>query len=720
MFKQLRKTSGGGGLLTAVHRNLSPVSVSDDKENILVVQVKIGTKDVRLINAYGPQDSSNEDSTMEFFNDLETEVMRSKLSGAMVCVELDANSKLGSEVIPGDPNEKSENGKKLHKFILENDLIVVNSEELCTGTITRYRKTINSEEKSVLDYFIVCRQFYNMVVKMTVDEERKYCLTKYSTKTGSKQCKESDHNTLFLELNITWNTLFNEVDERIEIFNFRNSECFDTFKVMTENCEELLECFNDLETINLNEAASKWLKVFNDIIRKCFTKIRINRGRKNTDLEKLFSDREKEKGLIAENVNTGNDDKVEELRISVEDISEKISDICASKNRDIVKEHIGITDDSFEGFSQLKAWEMKKRLCPKNTPDPPAAKKDKHGNLVTEKEALENLYIETYVDRLKPNTISEGLEDLEKLKNYLFELRYEVAKEAPAKEWSKDDLEKVLKSLKNNKARDAHGHVFELFKYGGSDLKTSLLKMFNLIKIHQVYPEILTTSNITSIYKKRGEKNDLNSDRGVFNCVKLRSILDKLVYEDNYKIIDDNMSCSNIGARKNRNIRDHLFVVNAVLNHANQTKGDDIDIQIYDAFKCFDKMWYEETANDFYDAGVTGDSFIVMANSNQKCKVAVKTPWGSVTNRVTLKRIEMQGTNPAPLKCSVQIDTLGKECMEEGEGLFKYKDCTNIPALSFVDDVLAFSKCGTESVKLNAKIQSKFETKRLELGHCME
>jgi hypothetical protein len=123
--------------------------------------------------------------------------------------------------------------------------------------------------------------------------------------------------------------------------------------------------------------------------------------------------------------------------------------------------------------------------------------------------------------------------------------------------------------------------------------------------------------------------------------VKLRSILDKLVYEDNYQIIDKNMSCSNIGARKNRNIRDHLFVVNAVLNDAIQTKKEDIDIQIYDVSKCFDKMWYEETANDIYEAGVTGDSFVVMANSNQNCNVAVKTPWGSVTDRVNLKRIEM-------------------------------------------------------------------------------
>ena len=33
--------------------------------------------------------------------------------------------------------------------------------------------------------------------------------------------------------------------------------------------------------------------------------------------------------------------------------------------------------------------------------DPPTAIKDKNGVLVTEKEQLESLYIETYIDRLK-------------------------------------------------------------------------------------------------------------------------------------------------------------------------------------------------------------------------------------------------------------------------------------------------------------------------------
>ena len=251
-------------------------------------------------------------------------------------------------------------------------------------------------------------------------------------------------------------------------------------------------------------------------------------------------------------------------------------------------------------------------------------------------------------------------------------------------------------------------------KFGGRDLKLSMLKMFNLTKGLNIYPSILQPSNISSIYKNKGRKDDLTSDRGVFNVVKLRSILDKLSYNDNYTTIDQSMSCSNIGARKNRNIRDHLFVINGILNDVkNSKKNENIDIQIMDIRKCFDKMSYKETANDLFNAGVRNDHFNLMANSNKTCPVAIKTPWGSVTNRVELHEIEMQGTVPAPLKCSIQIDTLGKECLE---GLYSYKECVNIPPLAMIDDILAVSKCSVETVKLNALIQSAVMHKNLQLG----
>ena len=79
-------------------------------------------------------------------------------------------------------------------------------------------------------------------------------------------------------------------------------------------------------------------------------------------------------------------------------------------------------------------------------------------------------------------------------------------------------------------------------------------------------------------------------------------------------IIGQNMSCSNIGARKNRNIRDHLFVINAILNDINIRKIQNVDIQIVDIEKCFDKMSFKETANDLYNVGVQDDNFVLMAH----------------------------------------------------------------------------------------------------------
>ena len=72
------------------------------------------------------------------------------------------------------------------KAIQDNNLIVVNATNLCEGLITRIRKTILNTEKSILDYFIVCRDMFKKIERMKIDEERFYTLTKYSTTKGKK------------------------------------------------------------------------------------------------------------------------------------------------------------------------------------------------------------------------------------------------------------------------------------------------------------------------------------------------------------------------------------------------------------------------------------------------------------------------------------------------------------------------------------------------------
>ena len=134
-----------------------------------------------------------------------------------------------------------------------------------------------------------------------------------------------------------------------------------------------------------------------------------------------------------------------------------------------------------------------------------------------------------------------------------------ISKVAPTKKWSSTELNTVLKSLKFNKSRDPHGLVNEIFHPNiiGADLEKSLLMMFNRIKMEFYIPEMMQFANIISIYKGKGTKNDLQNDRGIFIMNILRSIMMKMVYNDEYNIIDSNMSDSNIGDRKDKNIRNH-------------------------------------------------------------------------------------------------------------------------------------------------------------------
>ena len=72
-----------------------------------------------------------------------------------------------------------------------------------------------------------------------------------------------------------------------------------------------------------------------------------------------------------------------------------------------------------------KSLEYGEEMAPKNTIDPPAAKKNSKGNLVTDKAELEELYLNTYIERLKPNPVREDLQDIFELKDMLFDMRIE-------------------------------------------------------------------------------------------------------------------------------------------------------------------------------------------------------------------------------------------------------------------------------------------------------
>ena len=62
------------------------------------------------------------------------------------------------------------------------------------------------------------------------------------------------------------------------------------------------------------------------------------------------------------------------------------------------------------------------------------------------------------------------------------------------------------------------------------------------------------------------------------------------------------------------------------------------------------------------------------------------------------------------------MDTLGRESLRTGSGIFKYKQTVDVPSLAMIDDILGLSSCGDESIELNALVNAKMENKKLRLS----
>ena len=117
----------------------------------------------------------------------------------------------------------------------------------------------------------------------------------------------------------------------------------------------------------------------------------------------------------------------------------------------------------------------------------------------------------------------------------------------------------------------------------------------------------------------------------------------------------------------------------------------------------------------FFDAGVQNDKLALLHKVNKVNKLAVKTPHG-LSERKEVNNIICQGEPWVPIECSLQIDNIGKESLEEDLDPYKYKDEVDIPALGYVDDIITVTESGYKTARMNSFINAKLAIKKLRLG----
>ena len=412
---------------------------------------------------------------------------------------------------------------------------------------------------------IVSSDMVEHIVKMHIDEGRSNVLTSLTNTNKGVVKHESDHNSITTQFNINWTK--KDKPKRLETFNFQDKIGQEKFKIMTNNLTKLSSVFDTQDDIELQ--IKKLLKELSKILHQCFTKI-IVKETQNKEINKLFE----KKKVLKMKIDIAS--RKELIKVEA-DLADKMADDLYR----IVKEEVEIVKSDEGGFNSGHLWRLKNKLRSKINSSP-TAMEDKDGKLVTDSEGIKNITMEHFKKVLENRTIVSGLEEHKKEREALCQEKIKFAGKNITPDWTSEDVYYVITNLKKKKSRDPHGYSNELIQYGGKDVTSAIVKLMNNIKREQTFPHCLKACNITSLYKNKGSRKDLNMYRGIFRVSIFRNILDRLIFNDEYENIERNLTDSNVGGRRGRNTRDNIFVLNAITHSITKGKEDARDVIVTD------------------------------------------------------------------------------------------------------------------------------------------
>ena len=285
-YEHTRTEKDGGGVSISVLKDLNPAFVVDGGEAVEALTVNIHLKQITIScnTAYGPQESDPIDKKEKFWKYLDDEYLRAKNAGNGFVLQGDLNSWLGPNIIPGDTKPQNQNGKLFAQFVKQNQLIVVNSLPICSGTTTWTRTRLGIKLSSTIDFFVVCEKVLPFVTEMKIDHEGKHKITNFK---AGKNITESDHIPMWMKVNIK---VIPEKHEKIEIFNFKDEAAQQKFKINTSSTTKFSDCFNS--KLPLEKQIDQWKHTLEKHCKTAFPIIRIRKKSLNSSpIHKLIDKR---------------------------------------------------------------------------------------------------------------------------------------------------------------------------------------------------------------------------------------------------------------------------------------------------------------------------------------------------------------------------------------------------------------------------------------------
>jgi exonuclease III len=288
---------------------------------------------------------------------------------------------------------------------------------------------------------------------------------------------------------------------------------------------------------------------------------------------------------------------------------------------------------------------------------------------------------------------------------------------------TEEDLEVVIRGLKNNKATGEDAIPNEVIKNGGVTLVRVLCKIFEAIRVSNYIPIDWRREEVQLIHKG-GLKNDLNNYRGIA----LNSCIGKVFITILEKRLRQVAEKSNWigewqgGFREGRGVHDNLFILNTITEKARKL-GEDIYLVFVDFRKAFDTICRDRLWDVLARKGLGGNAVNLIKNLYNGHARSVKTPCGK-TDWMPCEKGVRQGCILSPLLFALYIQELGD--LVQGSSMGIDIGGVKIAALAFADDVVLIANGKNELTnqvpylaefcKINEMSINEKKTKIMHLG----
>ena len=241
------------------------------------------------------------------------------------------------------------------------------------------------------------------------------------------------------------------------------------------------------------------------------------------------------------------------------------------------------------------------------------------------------------------------------------------------KEFTHDEIIKLINKLKNNKSCGIDNVINEFIKFSPNEFKVLLVKLFNIILKTGIIPSAWCISFISPIYKNKGSKSDPDNYRGIslISCLgKLftAAINDRLTnFVELNKIIGEEQA----GFRAGYSTQDHIFALHTIidiyLNKLNNRKT-----RLYCAFidyqKAFDLVDRASLWSKLLLYNINGRIMKLIHNLYQNTKACIKLN-NKISSSFNCNIGVRQGDNLSPLLFALFINDFEKELIPKYKGL---------------------------------------------------